>query len=322
MTQGDSPVDRSQRGGGALHAPTGQPAAPSACAPASSPRAASDGAPAASPVQTARWQMQLDTAPVPTAPLSGPIGVFVHLFYPDLTEEIAQHLRNIPFDFNLYVSTDTEDKKAEIAACLARFDLMPRTAIKIVPNLGWDLAPFLLGFADEIRRHEIGLKLHGKRSSHQADAFGRQWRAHLLSELVGDADRVRLVVGNFIAHRDLGIVMAQHWKGIAYGVHRVGTNLSVLQALLRRVDLSIGPSHVFEYPSGSMFWFRNSALAPLLDCGIAWSDFRDGGRGVRDGTFAHAVERSFVIFAAIAGLRWAFLPRVPRLARWRRWMRP
>jgi lipopolysaccharide biosynthesis protein len=274
-------------------------------------------------LDSTRWRMQLDASAAPVASTPGPIGVFVHLFYPDLTEEIAEYLSNIPYDFELYVSTDSEDKKADIAARLSRLDLMQRTVVKVTPNRGWDLAPFLLSFASEIRQHEIGLKLHGKRSTHQPSKFGRRWRQHLLSELVGDRERVQLIVGNFLRHSELGVVMARHWTGIAKGVNIVGQNQPALQKLLQRIGLSIGSDQLIEYPSGSMFWFRGSALVPLLDVGLTWGDFGDSEQDARDATLAHGVERSFVIFAAVAGFKWAFVPRFRSglVAKWLSWMR-
>jgi lipopolysaccharide biosynthesis protein len=185
--------------------------------------------------------------------------------------------------------------------------------VKILPNRGWDIAPFILGFAEEVRNHDICLKLHGKRSNHNSRGQGARWRRHLLSGLLGSPDNVGFIVGTFLANPDLGVLMMRHWKGITQGVN-VGVNYLPMQALLRRVSLSISPDWPIEFPSGSMFWFRAAALAPLLELGLAWQDFAECRARNRDATIAHGIERCILIFAAKAGFRWAFLPRrwVPR----------
>jgi lipopolysaccharide biosynthesis protein len=91
-----------------------------------------------------------------------------------------------------------------------------------------------------------------------------------------------------------------------------------MRALLRRAGLSISAEQKIEFPSGSMFWFRGKALAPLLDLGLGWADFSDCRPRNVDATIAHAVERSILIFAALAGYKWAYHPRG---GRWRRWLR-
>lgn len=269
----------------------------------------------ADPVDVPQWRVKLSPWAVKNDILHEPIGVFVHLYYVEMAEEIAACIAAIPADLRIYVSTDSEEKQAIIAACFDRFGFGDRTQIRVMPNRGWDVAPFLLGFADEIRRHPIGLKLHGKRSTHQPESFGREWRCHLLSELVGGGDRAAQALEGFAADPGLGVVMADHWQGIG-GSHLyvLGANHAPVAAVLARAGLSISADQPIDFPSGSMFWFRSEALQPMLDLGLTWDDFAEGDGSVRDATIAHAIERTFLIFCAKAGLRWAYLPR---RSRWR-----
>jgi hypothetical protein len=265
---------------------------------------------AAVPLRTAdvmQWQVRLGTQRPRLAVKPGPIGVFVHLYYESLAEEIAENLLAIPFDFQLYISTNTREKKAVIEDVFRQYGMEP--VIKILPNRGWDIAPFLLGFGDEIRAHEICLKLHGKRSRHGADKFGDRWRAHLLSGLLGQPRNVSFIVENFLANPKLGIVMMPHFSGVARHANVIGANFQAMHSLLSRIGLSISPEQPIEFPSGSMFWFRGAALASVLDLGLTWGDFSRCRVHDLDATIAHGIERSFLVFAAESGFRWAFLPR-------------
>lgn len=267
-----------------------------------------------SPTDIMAWQMRLGGAHHQRPAFTGQIGVFVHLFYEELAAEIAECLLAIPFEYKVYISTNNQTKKAAIESAFRRFGIEPM--IKVVHNRGWDVAPFVASFADEIRSHDICLKLHGKISSHGQK--GSQWRRYLLSGLVGDRQNVTDIVGNFVAHPDLGVLMMPHWPAVARRAHIIGANYRHMRALLRRAGLSISADQKIEFPSGSMFWFRSRALAPLLDLGLAWADFSDCRPRNVDATIAHAVERSILIFAALGGYKWAHHPRG---GRWRRWLR-
>jgi hypothetical protein len=276
------------------------------------------------PIDIMRWKMRLEPRPRNTPHFTGEIGVFVHLFYGELAEEIASNLVAIPFDFKVYVSTNEHAKKAHIEAVFGRFGINP--VVKILPNRGWDVAPFVLGFVEEMRSHEICLKLHGKRSRHSADRFGARWREYLLSGLLGDRRNVSRIVEGFMAHPQLGVLMLPHWRGVARAVNVIGPNYQALQALLGLADLSISSKERIEFPSGSMFWFRSKALAPLLDLGLTWFHFQGCRPRSVDATIAHAIERSMLIFAAKAGFKWAIMPRPWMLHNWmlaapRRWTR-
>jgi hypothetical protein len=268
-------------------------------------------APSASDIMA--WQMDIDGERRSVPQFQGVIGVFVHLFYEELAEEIAASLRVIPFDYKVYVSTNSKDKRAAIAAAFRRWGIDP--VIKIVPNRGWDIAPFVLGFADEIRSHEICLKLHGKKSHHGVGKFGARWRRYLLSGLVGSRRNVAFIVDSMMSHPELGVAMLHHWRGVARNANIIGQNYQPMRALLRRAALSITPDQRIEFPSGSMFWFRGPALALLLDLELEWVDFYGCRARNFDATIAHGIERCILIFAAKAGFKWAFIPErwTPRI---------
>jgi hypothetical protein len=254
-----------------------------------------------------KWQMSIAKQQTDVPRFTGQIGVFIHLFYEEFAAEIAQHLRRIPFDFKAYVSTNNNEKKEAIEAAFLQFGLEP--VIKIVPNRGWDMAPFLVAFAKDIQSHEICLKLHGKGSRHKPRQFGAQWRKYLLTGLLGGPRNVSFIVNSFMANPELGVVMLRHWHGVAGGANAIAANYQAMNGVLRRVGLSIAPKQRIEFPSGSMFWFRSSALAPLLELDWTWPDFNGCRSRELDGTIAHGLERCILIFAAKAGYKWAFLPR-------------
>lgn len=238
------------------------------------------------------------------------VGVFVHVFYTELMDEIANLVLRMPCEYRLYVSTDNPEKKRRIEVVLARYDIpSSRTTIKILGQRGFDIGPFVCGFADEIRRHDICLRLHTKRSMHNSPEFGRQWRRFLFRQNAGTTAHVARIVANFQADASLGILVPPHWEGIRDWVG-IGDNFTAMQGLLKRLGYALRPSQSIEYPSGSMYWFRGAALKSLLDLNLSLDDFE--GNDVRDGTLAHAIERSLLFVAARSGFGWARGARLGR----------
>ena len=68
--------------------------------------------------------------------------------------------------------------------------------------------------------------------------------------------------------------------------------------------LQIPPNEAIDFPVGSMFWARSAALQPLLDLRLGFEDFEDTNPQQRDGTLAHAIERSFLFSCCKAGYYW------------------
>jgi lipopolysaccharide biosynthesis protein len=240
--------------------------------------------------------------------LDKPIGIFVHLYYDGVADEVASYLARIHLPKNIYVSTDTEEKKKWIQHAFDQYGVGAEVEIAIVPNCGFDIAPMLVGFSDKIRQHDICLKIHGKKSSHNAPEFGEAWRAFLYDHLARNTDHVNAIVRSFIDNPALGAMIPEHYPALHAWVG-IGKNYAEMKNLLGRIDVSIRRSQPIEFPSGSMFWFRSAAIAPLLDLNLNWGDFGLGAN--RDETLAHAVERSFLFFCAKAGFNWAVIPQPP-----------
>lgn len=238
--------------------------------------------------------------------LNRPIGIFVHLFYEDLAAELADYLVRIDLPKTIYVSTNSEDKLRFIDEVFRRFGLASAAKFTVVPNVGYDIAPFLFQFREKFSEHDIYLKLHGKKSANERVEYGERWRDHLYEELIGDSRRVRAIVRTMLSRPELGILMAQHYYA-AQSFINMGRNYSAMRRVLSEIGVDLWPNQPIDFPSGSMFWFRREALAELAGLGFKWSDF-DTGSFQRDGTLAHAIERCFLFFSAAAGKRWGLLP--------------
>jgi hypothetical protein len=240
-----------------------------------------------------------------------PIGVFVHLYYGELADEVASYVSKIPYSTDIYVSTNTEQKKKRIIQAFECSCPNSKLVVQIYPNRGWDIGPFLLGFGNEVVHYDIALKLHGKRSTHRGATWGDEWRRYLLNELVGDGSRAEAAVQKFTKIPALGMLVATHWWQIAHWIS-VGKNAPLTIDIAQKLGLKIRSDDHVEFPAGSMFWFRGRSLEPLLRLGLTWDDFEPTTDAYRDQTLAHAIERCFLLSVLAANRKWGVLsPRNP-----------
>jgi glycosyltransferase involved in cell wall biosynthesis len=234
------------------------------------------------------------------------VAVVMHMFAEGLLSEFQRYFLNIPFGFDLYISTDSHEKKNLIERAFEKRG-NGRTEVRLTPRYGRDIAPRLLGFRDIYAEYELVLLLHSKVSSHSLPLAG--WRRHLLENLIGSPGVVSSILEIFCQRPDVGIVSAQHFEPIR-SVLGWGENFDLARSLAARFGTSIYSNDVLDYPSGSMLWVRCAALKPFFDANLTLDDFQADSYGRQlDGTMAHAIERLFYIAAERAGFGWIKVAR-------------
>ena len=111
------------------------------------------------------------------------VAVVLHAFHTALLPEFRAYLDYIPVPADLFVSTDTEQKRAAVSACFADW-AKGSIEVQVMPNRGRDIAPKLVGFAAVHDSHDYVLHLHTKSSPHESRLVG--WRGYLLDTLLVD----------------------------------------------------------------------------------------------------------------------------------------
>jgi hypothetical protein len=230
------------------------------------------------------------------------IAVVVHLYYPDLWNELAAAIATLPEPCDVFVSCSLRARDAVARIVRARF---PGAVVFGIRNLGRDVLPFLHWLATSgVGRYEYVLKLHSKKSVHVVDPTlspfggGEGWRHQALGGLIGENSRAGALVRALDARPDVGIVAP---AGLLYD--QISWRCAagdVVETLCARLALTgkVGG----RFPAGTMFWARTAALAPLAGTSEDLLDFeREAGQV--DGTLHHAYERLFPLVAAARGYR-------------------
>lgn len=232
------------------------------------------------------------------------LAVVLHLYYVELTGEFEKYLKNIGRPFDLFITTDTEQKKllvlnhpiSKIAA---------NTDVRIAPNRGRDIAPKLITCADIYDNYELVLMIHSKKSGHSQGLSG--WRSFILNHLLGDRVLVDDIFRLFNNFPDLGMIAPRHFKAIDSRIEW-GANFQGCKEIANRMGIVVDKTRPIDFPSGAMFWARPQALKPLLDLKLKITDF-ESEEGQLDGTLAHQIERMFYYSCEISGHTWLTIAR-------------
>ena len=230
----------------------------------------------------------------------GKIAVIVHAYYPDIFENFADVMQSIPWDFDLYVSVNHEDARVQILTIAKKIKKAKEVDVRITPNRGRDIAPFLVTFANEINNHDYVLHLHTKKSLYS----GRErteWRDYMLSGLLGSEQRVRHIFQQFHDEKNVGVIYPDTFVNLPYWAHTWLQNKGIALSLAARLGIDISHRNYVDAPMGSMFWARSKALKPLLDLKLNFEDFPEE-KGQTDGTLQHTIERFIVLCAQQQGM--------------------
>ncbi|WP_081896605.1 MULTISPECIES: rhamnan synthesis F family protein [Burkholderia] len=223
--------------------------------------------------------------------VSGPsVAAVVHVYYADLIDEVCAHLANIPYRFSGFFAIRSSDMIELIKESLARHGADCDAHFAVTPNRGRNFGGFLVDFRKAVRAHDVCVHIHTKKSL-RTGTEQRDWRGHLFDGLLGDRSKAATILNRFAEDERIGLIFpttyegmpswCHHWLSAGHRVHEIGSMLGI-HDLPRR--------GLIDFPVGSMFWARTSAIAPLLDFDWTYEHFEPEPMA-DDGTMAHLVER-------------------------------
>jgi glycosyltransferase involved in cell wall biosynthesis len=214
------------------------------------------------------------------------VALHLHIFYPQMAEEIISRLIKAKIKPDLLISvTSVENEKLILNLLNGKYS--GNAIIKITPNRGRDLGPFLTEFKNEIEKYNIVGHFHTKVSPHlpnRNESAG--WYQFLIENMLGGiAPMLDSVIDSMSANQKIGLVFPDD-------PHVFGwmDNYKHAEYLLKKMGIQSPLEEAFNFPVGSMFWARTSALKPLFSLNLDWDDYPEEPINP-DGTLLHAIER-------------------------------
>ena len=118
-----------------------------------------------------------------------------------------------------------------------------------------------------------------------------------MNDLLGSKSDVAAILGRFAVNPQLGLVAPARALLDLAEPNRHHLNRHWLDRVFTEAGMNdLAGNYRCNFVAGSMFWFRVSALASMLELDLGPDRFEDE-LGQVDGTLAHAIERFFAVCA-------------------------
>ena len=230
------------------------------------------------------------------------IAVICHVNYLDYWKQIAEKIRNIPLKYHVFATITDVNSSAASKAMLKEF---PEATIRVFPDRGRDVAPFIKLLPEIIAKgYEIVCKIHTKKDCLE---HGDAWRQLMLNCTLGTRDLVTSILNRFAGDPYLGMVgpslLYKSNKALMYG------NKENIHKIWRMMDSEHVLPEDWGFFAGSCFWARTEPLRNLAEV-VNKLKFEDDHTQV-DGQLAHAVERLFGLSVINAGYAFGLIEYEP-----------
>jgi len=229
------------------------------------------------------------------------IAIQAHIFYTDLINEVINSTNNIPVKFDLYITTNTKEKKIFLEEYVKKNSKANKFEILIVKNKGRDVYPLITQLKKVINKYKYFCHIHTKKSIHISE-LGDNWRKYLYANLLGNKDIISEILSNFENIEKLGIIFPECISFLTrHTVMEDGKNAENINKIINKIfpGSRYKISNQFEFPAGNMFWARTKAVHQMFEYGIENKCPKEEGQ--IDGTIMHAVERVWLFIAKLNG---------------------
>lgn len=207
------------------------------------------------------------------------IVVVFHVYHVDLVDECIKYLKNIPFNYDIIITTSLDEECESIEKIKRNFANVQVVKCK---NEGRDIGAFIKVWP-MIQQFDICCKIHTKKGD---SAYIETWRKLCLEGVLGSSDLVTEIVNHF--ENDSSILLAG--PELLYGSFKelIGINSENIQFLSKEYSIPLNNAENNGFFMGSMFWIRIESF-PFIShlCDLKFPP----ETGKNEGGYEHAIER-------------------------------
>lgn len=228
------------------------------------------------------------------------IAVQVHMFYTETIDEIISNLNLIPYEFDCFVSTDTESKAVVIRTAFENECKCGKVIVELFKNQGRDVAPFVIQMQQYIDDYDYVCHIHSKKTV--TGTYGDDWRKYIFKHMFGNEEYLRRIFALFEADLNLGLVFPETFPPLEYQAEW-GGNYWGVKKILEKANVFCDLPQEPVFPVGNMFWARTEAIRSIIKLGLHTEDFSNEA-GQTNLTLAHCIERCWVYAAKDYGFKY------------------
>lgn len=233
------------------------------------------------------------------------VALVMHLYFEDLLADSYRRVSTMPNHADVYLTTDTQEKKAAIEKVFAKLPCN-KLEVRLIQNRGRDVSSLLVGVKDVIMDYDIVCFAHDKKTAQvKPGTVGASFAYKCFENTLSSKAYVANVIHTFIQNPRLGLLTPPEPNHSAFFPtigFEWGPNFDVTKNLAKELGLTV-PMSVSSppiAPLGTMFWFRPEAMKPLYAKDWEYEDFPPEPNKI-DGTLLHAIERIYPFIVQEAG---------------------
>lgn len=242
---------------------------------------------------------------IAAALLKNRVALVMHLYFEDLIDSSYAYAEMMPENTDVYVTTNTEEKKKKIEEKFSRLN-SGKLEVRLIENRGRDVSSLLVGVKDVIMEYDIVCFVHDKKTAQvNPGSVGEGFAYKCFMNTLYNKEFVCNVIDCFDKNPRLGLLsppVPNHGDFFPTLGGEWSVNFENVQKLAKKLNINVPMEKGKEpiAPLGTFFWFRPAALKPLFEYNWEYKDFPPEPNGT-DGTLLHAVERLYPFAVQQAG---------------------
>ena len=223
------------------------------------------------------------------------IAIQAHVFYEDLINEIINKTNNMPIQFDLYMTTDTLEKKNIIENYVKGKTKANKYEIMIIENKGRDMLPLLFQLKNHIHHYKYFCHIHTKKSNFTV--FGDIWRQYLFDNLLGSSDLIAEILHIFEENEQIGFIYPEIFYRSTRLPFILNRNCSLfLNYYLNKMFPGSRVGKEFKFPIGNMFWARVDAVHQIFEHKFVYMFERNDAENLKWNITHHGNEVMWLYF--------------------------
>ncbi|MEG1945684.1 MAG: rhamnan synthesis F family protein [Lachnospiraceae bacterium] len=233
------------------------------------------------------------------------IALIMHIYFMDLVEECFRYAQSMPQYADLYITTNTQEKKEAIEQIFKRHD-WHKFDIRVTPNRGRDVGPFLVESRKYIMEYDYICHTHDKKVGQlKPGEIGASFSYWCFENVLRTPEFVENVLRTFEENPRMGLLTPPPPNHGSYYITlglEWGLNYQSVCKLSEKLGIHLEMVDNREpiAPLGSVFWARTAALKKIFDYPWEYAEFPEEPIE-EDGTLLHAIERIYNYSAQAEG---------------------
>lgn len=196
------------------------------------------------------------------------IAVQVNLYNDYSINEIINKINNIPFYFDLFISTNSLTNKNKVNEQTKKHSKAKKIEIVVLQDKERNYIPFLIQMRNDIKNYKYICYIHTKNSLFLD--IEEEWNNYLINNLLGNENIVSEILTDFEENIKLGIVFPENYYKIIFQFkdklsqcHYFLQKRIIKQYFGKLSKLNIGKK--LEFPIGNMFWAKTNSIFQIFE---------------------------------------------------------